>query len=279
MSAPPSVRPGNRRVLPAALLAASVVLLGCPDAVRPDGALPAQRAHVMDDAAMRAELSARYGARPAEPAQASRVAVAATILVGPASSLRFDADGSLATVIDTVRITTGQAVLWQWISGLHTVTSGTGSADPNAGVLFDAPSQSTSPQFTFTFANPGTVPFFCRLHEDFNMKGVVVVTAAAAVPAPGEPRLGFAAAPWPNPTRGTVSVRFGLARAGPARLDVVDARGRRIVTPLDGWLDAGPYAQDWDGRTADGARAAPGVYYLRLRLPGYEATRAVVLAR
>ncbi len=87
----------------------------------------------------------------------------------------FDADANVATQIDTVRIGVGQAVLWQWVNGVHTITNGTGSADPNAGTLFDQASGSTATQFTYVFNTVGTYPFFCRYHEFSNMKGAVIV--------------------------------------------------------------------------------------------------------
>jgi plastocyanin len=234
-------------------------------------------AHAMNEASMRRAIEARYGSRTAAPAQGSATSVAATFRVGPSLSLRFDADGTTATAVDTVHIAVGDAVLWQWFSGTHTVTSGTGSLDPNAGAIFDAPSTSAAPQFTVTFTEPGTFPFFCRLHEDFSMRGVVVVTGATSVPA-GSTGLGFSAAPSPNPTRGEVSVRFEVTRAGRSRLDVLDVNGRQVAVALDSWLEPGAHAVTWDGR-AGGQRAAAGVYFLRLRLPGYDATRVIVLAR
>jgi plastocyanin len=94
-----------------------------------------------------------------------------------ATGTTYDADGNLGTQIDTVRILTGQTVLWHAANGSHTVTSGTGASDPTAGVLFDASINSLSaPNFSFTFNTAGVYNFFCRPHEFFNMKGVVIVT-------------------------------------------------------------------------------------------------------
>ena len=54
---------------------------------------------------------------------------------------------------------------------LHTVTSGT-PATPSG--LFDSGEIDTGVEFTYTFADEGTYPFFCARH-DF-MTGVVTVT-------------------------------------------------------------------------------------------------------
>ena len=72
-------------------------------------------------------------------------------------------------------INVGDTVRWM-STGLppHTVTSGPGSNDPSAGALFDQllPAGAT---FEFTFTASGTFPYFCRPHENVDMRGTVVV--------------------------------------------------------------------------------------------------------
>jgi hypothetical protein len=60
------------------------------------------------------------------------------------------------------------------------------------------------------------------------------------------------------------TVQVELAEAAEVRVDVHDLQGRRIHTLADGPLRRGTTALRWDGRTADGARAAAGVYFARL---------------
>lgn len=193
----------------------------------------------------------------------------------------FDRNGSSASVVDTAKIVTGDAILWKWVTGSHTITNGTGGSDPNAGVLFDQPSSTSNRRFTFQFNTIGTYPFFCRFHEGSNMRGIVVVsqnTTGVGPPATagGE---GFVRAPWPNPTRGTTTFRYALSRAGHVRLSILDALGRRVATPLDGDLGAGTFESRWSGRTADGATARAGVYFARIELPGRTQTQRVALIR
>ena len=190
----------------------------------------------------------------------------------------FDADGNSATQVDTARILVGESVLWQWVEGTHTVTSGTDNNDPGAGTLFDQPSGSGAQQFNFAFPNAGTFPFFCRPHDFLQMKGVVVVSSTTGVPLAG-PALGFTSAPAPNPARAGVTFGFALREAGRARAEVFDAGGRRVALALDRDLDAGPHVGTWDGRVNGGAKAGPGLYYVRLRIPGFSGSRAVVIAR
>jgi hypothetical protein len=84
---------------------------------------------------------------------------------------------------------------------------------------------------------------------------------------PGEPaavgRLRFDL-PLPNPAGGPQALRFALPARAPARLDVFDVNGRRVRTLLREELDAGPHEVVWDGCDRTGARAAAGVYHVRL---------------
>lgn len=88
-------------------------------------------------------------------------------------------------VPDSVTVSLGDTVQWIW-GGVpnHTVTSGTGTADPNAGALFDAPLNSLSTSFSYAFADTaGIYPYFCRPHALVGMKGVVIVEEQVGVPA------------------------------------------------------------------------------------------------
>lgn len=84
----------------------------------------------------------------------------------------------------------------------------------------------------------------------------------------------------PSPTRGGTDLRFVLPHAAHASLALYDALGRRVRTlvPL-GALAAGAHSVHWDGRDADGAVAAPGVYLVRLVVDGRALTRRIAVIR
>ena len=82
---------------------------------------------------------------------------------------------------NSLTIDVGDTVEWVHQSGFHTVTSGTGAADPQAGALFDATLSSGS--FSFTFNTEGDVHYFCRPHEGLGMTGVVQVVSQVATEA------------------------------------------------------------------------------------------------
>ena len=79
------------------------------------------------------------------------------------------------------------------------------------------------------------------------------------------------APPAPNPLRGsTLSLRFS-APAGPARLDLFDAAGRRLLVRVL-YSNGGSQLLQLD----EVARFAPGVYTLRLSAAGHAATQRLV---
>jgi len=82
-----------------------------------------------------------------------------------------------------ITIDVGDTVEWIWSAGIHTVTNGAHPDSAGTGTLFDAPLQVDAPIFSFTFTEPGVVPYFCRPHFLFDMTGIVRVAATAA---PGE---------------------------------------------------------------------------------------------
>lgn len=91
---------------------------------------------------------------------------------------------------------------------------------------------------------------------------------AAAAPSPGATaRLQV----YPNPANPRAVVAFDLERAGAVRLEILDARGRRLRTLADRAFGAGPHAVAWDGADGQGTGAASGIYLVRMITP--EATQ------
>jgi plastocyanin len=79
-------------------------------------------------------------------------------------------------------IQAGQTVTWtvtDAISDSHSVTSGT-VTDAHPGSVFDSgiTLHNNGDSFSFTFATPGTYPYFCAVHPA-TMHGTITVVAAA----------------------------------------------------------------------------------------------------
>ncbi len=84
---------------------------------------------------------------------------------------------------------------------------------------------------------------------------------------------------WPNPTRGGVTIDFGLPRAGAGTIGVYDVTGRRVRQLASGTIPSGPRTIAWDARDGAGAKVGAGVYYLRLDAGDARGVETLVVVR
>ena len=59
---------------------------------------------------------------------------------------------------------------------------------------------------------------------------------------------------YPNPFNPRTSIRFSLPRKAEVDLSIFDVTGRRVVTLVQGILDAGPHERVWHGLDGNGRR-------------------------
>ncbi|MCP4573494.1 MAG: hypothetical protein GY838_14145 [bacterium] len=185
---------------------------------------------------------------------------------------------------------------FQYLSTLPDFPASTASVDRNdlgddGAVSFWAdeiyyydPADSTFTQLT----GQGVVPY--SGHESkINDRHYVVFEAGAdvwlAAPAPVSAVPSVASGVrldqnHPNPFNPQTQIAFELERDGTAvRLDIVDLRGHRVRTLVDGPQSAGRHVVLWDGRNASGRQVASGTYLYRLRAAGSVVGRAMQLVR
>ena len=62
-------------------------------------------------------------------------------------------------------------------------------------------------------------------------------------------------------------------------VSIYDVAGRRIAKLFQGHLDSGPHFVTWDGKLANGATAAAGVYWYVLDTPAGRMSRSMVLIK
>jgi hypothetical protein len=101
---------------------------------------------------------------------------------------------------------------------------------------------------------------------------------ASTTGVPGGPA-GTALSVSPNPFRPRTSIAFTTTRAGQVSVRVYDVSGQLVRTLADGSLGSGSHLLEWNGAMQSGRRAAPGVYFVRLRSPDGESSRRVLLMR
>jgi hypothetical protein len=117
------------------------------------------------------------------------------------------------------------------------------------------------------------------LLEAVDLKGKTERYGPARVTLPGVKASFSLAACYPNPARESVTIKYGLATAGEARLAVYDLSGRKVATVAEGAAAVGEHDVTWNLTTAAGARVAPGIYVYRLEAGGATAARRMVVAR
>ena len=115
-----------------------------------------------------------------------------------------------------------------------------------------------------------------ELWKPFNAKPVAGARFLGASLAVVESGLGD---PFPTPFNAEVTIPFTLAEAGPVRLVVYNLIGQQVRVLADSWLAAGAHRVRWDGRTAAGAEAASGVYWVVLQAGGIVQTAKLALIR
>jgi hypothetical protein len=99
---------------------------------------------------------------------------------------------------------------------------------------------------------------------------------AVETPAPTRTFLGVM---HPNPFSGMATIPYGLKNPGAVRIRLFDIRGRLVRSLLDGFEAQGYRRAIWDGRDNSGARAASGVYIVRLEAGGQTFTQSLRLLR
>jgi len=83
----------------------------------------------------------------------------------------------------------------------------------------------------------------------------------------------------PNPFRGETDIAFALAARGHVSLEVFDASGRMVATLADREFEPGAHSLRWSGRDARGGAAPAGVYFYRLKTPGFQQMKKMVLVQ
>jgi hypothetical protein len=116
------------------------------------------------------------------------------------------------------------------------------------------------------------------VHGNASSASEVVPSGTTDVPGAGA-SLAFLGQIAPNPSRGDVTMRFGLPGSGRASVDVFDASGRRVRSLARGELAAGEHLARWDGRDATGGLCPAGIYFVRMQTAGFRAERRLVRMR
>lgn len=106
--------------------------------------------------------------------------------------------------------------------------------------------------------------------------GTIVTTIEDETPPAPAVALG---APRPSPTRQGSEFELAMPRSGPVVANLYDLQGRLARTLFAGSLKEGRHTLRWDGALRNGAKAAAGVYFLKVNAAGEIRTQKVVVVR
>ena len=100
------------------------------------------------------------------------------------------------------------------------------------------------------------------------------------VPDPAMPQLYELYPNAPNPFNPVTLIRYDVpAGGGNVSCRIYDISGRLIQTLVDGPQTSGQKTVAWNGKDNRGQNMASGVYFYRLRAPGFEKTLRMALVR
>jgi hypothetical protein len=84
---------------------------------------------------------------------------------------------------------------------------------------------------------------------------------------------------YPNPFNPTTRIDFSLPVEGHVLLEVFNILGQRVVTLINGNLEAGSHEVIWDGTDTQGNPVASGVYFYRIKTDNHVDSRRMILLK
>ena len=84
---------------------------------------------------------------------------------------------------------------------------------------------------------------------------------------------------YPNPFNPETTIRYAIPEAGRVVVSIYNTLGQRVRTLVDEQQPAGAYRATWDGRDANGAQLASGIYLYKMTTGSFTASRKLMLLK
>jgi len=84
---------------------------------------------------------------------------------------------------------------------------------------------------------------------------------------------------YPNPFNPSTMIKYSLPQAGIVKLVVYDILGREVRTLVNAAMPAGEQATQWDGKNSNGQTVGSGIYFYRLTVGSFTATKKMTLLK
>jgi hypothetical protein len=84
---------------------------------------------------------------------------------------------------------------------------------------------------------------------------------------------------FPNPFTHATTIAYSVKTESRVEIAVFNVKGQRVKTLVSEHASPGRYFTAWNGRTDTGGNASPGVYFCRMTVAGYRASRKMLFIR
>lgn len=81
---------------------------------------------------------------------------------------------------------------------------------------------------------------------------------------------------YPNPFNPSTIIKFNLPEAGKVKLEVVDVLGKKVITLVDGYRQAGTHSVSWN---ASHSGASSGIYFVKMESGSYTKINKMMLIK
>ena len=176
-----------------------------------------------------------------------------------------------AFVPETLNISVGDTVVWQWIEGTHTTTS-----DSTTGQnVWDAPIDINNQVFRFVITAPGNHGYYCIPHQSLGMVGTIIASPVNSVnDETNSPETFQLSQNYPNPFNPTTSLQYTIGGRQFVTLKVYNSLGKEIATLVNEEKPAGEYEVEFNG-----ANLPSGIYFYELKAGNLTQTKKMILLK
>jgi hypothetical protein len=202
-----------------------------------------------------------------------------------------DVQGPTVTVTspnggEVLTIGTSSSLTWTATDNTHVKNVDLDLSRAGTGGPFEsiAAGIANSGSFSWNVTGPVSATAFLRVtaRDSTGNTGQDLSNAAFSIAASAGvldgPITEFALAPvLPNPVRGGTRFVFAMPKDAPIHLSVHDIQGRELLVLADGPFPAGRHSLDWTASAH--ARLDPGLYFVRLTVPGRSFVQRFALVR
>jgi hypothetical protein len=84
---------------------------------------------------------------------------------------------------------------------------------------------------------------------------------------------------FPNPFTHATTIAYSVKTESMVEITVFNVNGQKVKTLVSEHAQPGRYLTSWDGRTETGGDASPGVYFCRMTVADYRASRKMLFVR